>query len=30
LRRGAADRKAGHTPLCSLTKCHPSCRKRSQ
>lgn len=26
-RRAAADRKAGHSPLCSFTKCHPSCRR---
>lgn len=25
VRRAAADRKAGHSPLCSLTKCHPDC-----
>jgi len=24
-RRAAADRKAGHTPACSLTKCAPDC-----
>jgi hypothetical protein len=25
LRRIEGDKKAGHSPLCSLTKCHPSC-----
>lgn len=27
LRQVAADRKAGHSPLCSLTKCHPHCQR---
>jgi hypothetical protein len=26
-RRAAADRKAGHVPGCSLTRCAPGCRK---
>lgn len=26
-RRAAADIKAGHSPLCSLTKCHPTCKR---
>ena len=24
-RRAAADRAIGHTPMCGLMKCHPSC-----
>jgi hypothetical protein len=26
-RRAAADKKAGHLPTCSLTKCAPGCPK---
>lgn len=26
-RRIAADKKAGHTPMCGLLKCHHSCPK---
>lgn len=26
-RRAEADRNAGHSPLCSLSKCHSSCGK---
>lgn len=25
--RALADRKAGHSALCSLTKCHPTCSR---
>lgn len=28
LRRLAADRKAGHSSLCGLDACHPSCPSR--
>lgn len=24
-RRAASDKKSGHSPACSLTKCHPNC-----
>lgn len=27
LRRAKADKAAGHSPMCGLLKCHPSCKK---
>jgi hypothetical protein len=26
-RRARADRKLGHSPKCTLTKCHPECMR---
>lgn len=27
-RREAADRRNGHVPACTLTRCHPDCTRR--
>lgn len=27
--REAIDRKLGHTPLCGILKCHPSCKRHA-
>jgi hypothetical protein len=28
--RAALDKKVGHSPKCSLTKCHPECARAGQ